>query len=235
MNSRIKNKIIELAEANPNEEICGLLYYTFDSIEIFPCRNVSLEDKKYSYEIDPQEYIRAVSLGKLCGVYHSHPDDDSLFSETDIEYAEEFALPIYVYGLKDKKFAEYIPSSYEINLEGLPFVWGLFDCFSIVRNYFRQKHKLFISDYDRDESFANSNSNIIIENMNREKFFIVENKDIQNDDVLLFKSNRIFPHHFGVFVGNSRILHHPLGRLSTIELLTEKEIKSLSYVLRMKK
>lgn len=234
MNTRIKKRIAELAEANPQQEICGILYYTFNSVEIFPCQNVSLQDKAYTYEIDPQEYIKICSLGKPCGVYHSHPESDSVFSETDIEYAEEFALPIYVYGLKDKKIAEYIPSSYEIELEGLPFVWGLFDCFSTVRNYFRQKHKLFIPDYDRDESFADSQSNLIINNIKNEQFDIVESKEIETDDLLVFKSNRIFPHHLGVFVGNSRMLHHPAGRPSIIELLTDKDIKNLTYVLRKK-
>jgi len=234
MNTKIKNKIVELAEANPTEEICGLLYYTFDSIEIVPCQNVSLEDKSYTYEIDPQEYIKVYNLGKVCGVYHSHPNSDSSFSEADLEYSEEFALPIYVYGLKDKKIAEYIPTSYEIELEGLPFIWGLFDCFGTIRNYFRQKHKLFIPDYDRDESFANSNSNLILDNIKNNQFFVVENKNIEINDLLIFKSNRIFPHHLGVFVGNSRMLHHPSGRPSIIELMTEKDFKNLTHVLRRK-
>lgn len=231
MNLNIINKIIKNSKANPTEEICGVIYYTLNSVCLYPCQNTA-ENKSDSFEISNEEFLRAGLLGAPCGIYHSHPNGSAAFSPEDLEAAEEYCLPIYVYSLKEDQFQEYIPKSYEIELEGLPFIWGLFDCYSIVRNYLRQKFNFYMEDYNRDNNFSNIDNNIVLENLANKKHQNISLEKIEPGDVIIFKSHKIFPHHFGVFMGNSKILHHPQNRLSCVESLTEKNLKTIERIVR---
>jgi proteasome lid subunit RPN8/RPN11 len=234
MNTQIKKEIIRLAEENPLEEICGFIYYTFDAVKLFPCNNIE-SDKSRSFEISKNDYLNCLRLGKICGVYHSHALDDSAFTKDDIESADEIALPLYVYSLIDKKFQEYIPKNYILPLEGLPFIIGLFDCYEMMRIYFRQNYNIYPSDYDRDESYHNDHTDIIANNFEKEGFHkSLDTFCLTKNDVLVFSSNLARPQHFGVFLGNSKILDHKIGRLSGISYLNMSNVGKLKYVLKYK-
>lgn len=230
MHTQIKKNIIKIAEENPTEEICGFLYHTFHELKIYPCKNIA-EDKADHFEIDNIEYLNCLKLGKICGIYHSHPDKSD-FSQDDLDSAEEIALPIYVYGLGDKKFCEFIPKTYTLPLEGLEYVWGDTDCYGIVRIYFRQKYGIYLKDYDREESYIYDEKDVITENFEKENFIKVIDGTIKKDDILVFSSTLARPQHFIIFLGNSRGLHHPLGKLSKIEPI--KSYIKLKYILRYK-
>lgn len=231
----IKNKIKELALHNPNEEVCGILHHTFDKASIFPCENIA-QDKTTDFEIDPQKYLECCQLGKPYGIYHSHPKGKAAFSEHDIESANEVLLPYHLYSIEDDKFLEYIPKGYELPVEGLNFVWGAFDCYELLRIYFRQNFNIYMNDYDRDETFESTDSNIIMENFEKEGFHNANSTTLlKKYDVLVFHSKRAYPQHFGIFLGNSRMLHHPLGGLSRIETITSNWQKRLQFVFRSNK
>jgi len=231
MHTQIKKDIIKLAEENPNEEICGLLYHTLHELKYYPCSNVAI-NKIEEFEISHEDYLNCLKLGTLCGIYHSHPND-SIFSQSDLDLAEEMALPIYVYGVGDKNWKEYIPKSYTLPLEGQVYIWGQQDCLSIIRTYFRQKYDIYINDYDRDSSYVYDHDDIITKNFENENFERIEGiSSIRKDDVLVFSSTLARPQHFMIFLGNSKGLHHPLGRLSRIETITD--YSKFKYILRYK-
>lgn len=109
MTENIKNKIISLAKNNPKEEICGLLYTSYESnkLAVFECKNIS-DNKKDHFEIDSYDYIKCLNLGKLDMIYHSHPNLSKL-SEDDKALSDEILLPIMSYGLEDNLFDIYKP------------------------------------------------------------------------------------------------------------------------------
>lgn len=231
MHTQIKKDIIALAKENPNEEICGLLYYTFHDLKLYKCNNIE-NNKTEDFQIDHKEYLDCLKLGTPCGIYHSHCiPDTTAFTQSDLDLAEEMALPIYVYGVKDEKFQGFIPKSYQLLLEGLPYIWGTFDCYEIIRIYFRQKYNIYMNDYDRDSSYIYDERDVITENFEKEGFIKI-NSPIKKDDVLVFSSTLARPQHFIIFLGNSRGLHHPLGKLSRIE--TIQDYSKLKYILRYK-
>ncbi len=242
MNTNIKNKIINLAR-NSEEEICGFLYYNdYGLFDIFPCENVAF-NKTEEFEIDPKDFLNCEKIGKICGVYHSHPGDENSFSESDIEFIEELGVPLYMFCAGDNSWHEYIPPTYKIELEKLPFIWGLFDCYSIIRNYLRQEKNIFLPDFDRTEKFETMEVNEpdIISNIKGAGGVIIceqPNIDftkLKIGDVLLFTTKikeKNNPLHFGIFLGNSTFLHHPQNRISQKSYLNLGWLNRLSHVIR---
>lgn len=232
MNTKIKNQIIKLSEENPNEEICGFIYHTLSDVFIYPARNIA-DNREEFFLIDPKDFIKCEGLGQIIGIYHSHVNYPSVFSPDDIETSEEWILPMYVYSLQDKMFKEYRPKNYKVSLEGRPFIWGTYDCFSIVRDYFWQNFNIHISDYDRDETFNGSNKSIILDNFEKEDFHSVGDLScFKKHDVLLYTSRQFYPHHFSIFLGNSRVLEHCMHRLSEVSMVGGNRPMKLHSILR---
>lgn len=234
MHTNIKNQIIQLAENSPTQEICGFIYYIIGEniAKIFPCKNIDV-DSSDSFEISSEDYIQALKMGVLLGIYHSHPKAGG-FSDADIETSDELVLPFYVYDIVDKKFMEYIPIDYKLDIVGLQFVLGFHDCYEIPRIHYRQNFKIYMGDYDRDESFIHEDQNVIIQNYEKEGFTKVDFSDIKKNDVIIFRTEKILPQHFGIFMGDSRFLHHPRNALSIVEILSDRWISRIVGVFRHK-
>ncbi len=116
------------AEAEYPEECCGLLFRGPAGSEVVTMPNLQNKlheenpetykrDARTAYFMDPQELERISrekeNLGmKLDAIFHSHPDVESYFSETDSEAAAVFGEPNYpgvvylVYSVVDGKVAD---------------------------------------------------------------------------------------------------------------------------------
>lgn len=236
MNTRIKKEIEELAKANSNEEVCGFIYADISGNPlIYKCKNIA-EDKTKEFLIDHDDYLAVYSLSNqlILGVYHSHPASSG-FSEADLESAEESCLPFYLYDIQADKWHEYIPSTYDSPTDCLRFVMGFQDCYGLVRNFFRKNYNCYLSDYDRDESFCHEEQCVIMNSFEKEGFYKVDLNDIQIGDLILFKSDKALPQHFGILVEPQIMLHHPRNGLSRKESITGRWISRIVCVLRIKK
>ena len=105
--------ITQHGEATYPYECCGLLAGKKEKKEwivyqIFPMNNAEEKRKNDRYVINADErketHKRITSLGlELIGFYHSHPDHDVYFSQTDLESSEEYQFgqpwlpPTYAY------------------------------------------------------------------------------------------------------------------------------------------
>ncbi len=233
MHTRIKAEIIALAQANPTEEVCGFIYHDVAGIpHVLPCRNVAV-DRAEEFEIDPQDHILALSKGPILGIYHAIPNGEA-FSPADLENADEQAVPFYLYNVATGGWFDYIPSTYQPELIARPWCLGFQDCFSIPRDYYRQKFRLFIGDYDRDESYGHEEKGIILARYEAEGFAQVDLADIRTHDILMFKTDRVLPQHFGVFKGDSRFIHHTKDALSSVEMLSDRWLSRVFCVFRAK-
>lgn len=248
MHSRIKNQIIDWAKANPKEEICGLLYYSDNKLLAVLCENIA-RDKSNEFQISHEIYLKYEMAGTLCGVFHSHPDGPAAFSEADIEYIQEVAVPLYLYVVESGSWLEYIPPTYHVDTIGLPFIWGLYDCYSTARNHFRQECGVYLGDYDRDEDVfrTSGTKTMIVDNLRKEGFSIIGSfldnnlnlalNSIQKHDIILFTNPEICRQssvHVGIFLGNSKFLHHPENALSRSEMLTDHWVKRIRFIIRHK-
>lgn len=244
MHAAIKAQIVEWAKQDSKNEVCGFLYHDGTKLYARLCPNVAKRPSD-EFAISAEEYLKCESLGEICGVFHSHPSGPAAFSPADLEYIEQVAVPLYLYATETGDWAEYIPPTYEVGLVGLPFIWGWYDCYSLVRNYFRQNHQIFLGDYDRetDHFKLKAHRSLIIDNFAKEGFSIVASKpseflqNLQDNDCILFNNPSVCPEssvHLAVFLGNSRFLHHPEGILSKQDFLDASWIKRIRLIVRHK-
>jgi len=97
------DRVLAYAEAEPDREICGLLFGDLHQIKaIQPVRNVH-PDPSTHFEADPSALIaayRAERAGgpKLVGHYHSHPSGHAFPSAKDAASAEPELLWLIVAG-----------------------------------------------------------------------------------------------------------------------------------------
>ncbi|HXG32831.1 MAG TPA: M67 family metallopeptidase [Bryobacteraceae bacterium] len=83
------------AERAYPEECCGAMLGTADGAgkvvkEAVPLENVATGPRRTRYELRPEDLLRAEREARrrgmgLIGIYHSHPDCDAYFSETDLK------------------------------------------------------------------------------------------------------------------------------------------------------
>lgn len=234
MNTRVKKAIIDHAHSIPNEEVCGFIYQTDDHVYHYPCQNISSESKADTFEISSDDYIAVRGKGRLCGIYHggmTHTNEG--FSEGDLDMAREMCLPIFLYSAS-RKWYSYVPDTYYVEPISRPWAWGEADCLETVRLYFRQKHKVYITDYDRDETFEQTAGDIIARHVADEGFsYVDKSSPVLTDDVLLFSTGgSIHAQHMGVLVGPNRLLHHPRNKLSRIDQLDDHWLRRLIGILR---
>jgi proteasome lid subunit RPN8/RPN11 len=211
MTNKIYQEIISQAESC-DEEIGGFIYFEGSQVKIEKCENIAL-DKKNFFEVSADDYITN-SRKDLYAIYHSHVDSDYNFSEQDLEISEESCLPICVYSKLDKKINFYIPSSYDYgDFQGRKYIWGFNDCYGLIRDFYKKEKNFLLPDYVRDESFRANNFDIIIEEINE---FFEKIDDFKFGDLFVF-SQRGNAKHLAIYYGDGKILHHPIGKLSTVE------------------
>lgn len=235
MNTHVKRAIIDHALALPAQEVCGFIYQVDHEVRAYPCENVTVEPKAEAFEIDPTEYVEVQKLGRVCGLYHggmTHANEG--FSEEDLAVAQEMCLPSYVYCGPSDKWARYIPPTYHVNPVGRDWAWGEADCYSTVEVHYRQKRGVYMTDYDRDESFERATESAITQHIADEGFgYVDKHAPILTDDVLLFRTpGCAYPHHLGVVVGPNMLLHHPRNNLSRVDALNGAWLRRLMGVLR---
>lgn len=101
--STLHNRLIEEAAAEPDVEICGLLFGDDDRVQTAQaCRNVAPSPSD-SFEIDQAALLaahRAMRGGgpRLIGCYHSHPGGTATPSARDAAAAEKGALWLIIAG-----------------------------------------------------------------------------------------------------------------------------------------
>lgn len=146
--------------------------------------------------------------------------NNEVFNLTDKEREEmnKLKLPFVTVG-ESKDFSEvFIPNQYFENqkYEGRPFLHGLFDCYTLVRDYYRKTFNIMLpTNIQRTWEWWLQGENLYLDNARNYGF--VESSDIKPNDVLIMKLNSDVPNHAAIYIGNNNILHHVCGRFSTAE------------------
>lgn len=236
ISKELQSQIKNLALKFPTEEICGLIV---NKNLVFPCLNTQLRKDKY-FTINPKDYLKASLKGKITHVFHSHPSNNSEFSEFDKINSENNDLSMVLYCIGNDEFKEYEPKGINPSYIGKEFKIGTNDCLTIVQNYFKQELGININDYFRNENWQKDSPEIYDKNYEREGFVKVIDgepkfEDLKKFDVLMFDIlNKKNTDHIGLYLGKQLFLHHPRKRLSLIEPLDDVYVKKINRVVRHK-
>ena len=232
-NKEYYKEIIEHAESQPEEEVCGTVVLdTSLLVNINREKNESI-DKKNMFQISPRKLI---GQENIIGIYHSHPFGDENPSEVDKRNSEEMGVPFLIYSLVTKNFFLYIPRSYDPpNLLGRPYVRGFFECVNIPRDYYANINVPMA--YEEFNYFPPLDG--LAANKYMFKIFIKAGflkygpeESIKKHDMLIFQVPGESVFHVGVCNETDKFIHQKAHHLSGEDWLDDKWRKKIIRVYR---
>jgi proteasome lid subunit RPN8/RPN11 len=208
----IHEEILAHAKKEFPRESCGVVV-VFKGREIYlPCRNIA-NNQGNEFVIHPKDYSDACDKGQVVKIVHSHPKSSHEPSIPDKVGIEETKIPWVIVNPTTGLFSETKPSGYRAPLVGREYSYGVLDCFSIVRDYYKDVLNIDLPDKDREGFWWNQGKNLFVESY--ESYGFVKVKDLQKHDLILMFNGANVPNHFGVYVGGGAMIHHAQNRLSS--------------------
>ena len=207
------------AQAQFPLEACGLVIVKRGKMRFLPCRNIN-PDPADNFTLDPLDYAAAEDAGEIVAVFHSHCNLPATPSEADRVACEATGLKWIILGIPSMTWAEFEPSGYEAPLVGREHVWGVVDCWTIVRDWYLREWNVRLIDLPRWRDYWTTGSNIIGDNIEAAGFYCLKDgQDIEIGDVILMQTaGSSVPNHVALYIGDDLILHHAEGRLSSREV-----------------
>jgi len=197
------------------KEACGLVVQVGTSAEYVSCTNIST-DPENEFILDPLDYVRAQTMGKILSVVHSHKDN-SLPSEFDVSSCNRGNVPWVIVNTLTGTYTTIEPANYtNLHLEGRPFVYGILDCFTIIRDYYRQELDIILEDPYRPADWWNEpGMNLYVDSAEQWGFHRV--REIKKHDVILMQIRSKVANHAAVYIGDGKIIQHLDNRLSKVD------------------
>lgn len=233
-NKEYYKDIVEHAESNPKEEVCGTINLDRNLL-VYTNREINQSfNKAEMFEISPAKIF---NQEKIIGIYHSHPSTDENPSDADKLNSEELGIPFLIYSLVTKKIFLYIPNSYEpVSLSGRPYVRGFYECVNIPRDYYAMNPGIIDVDYSSFNYFppldGGDANKYMLSIFNSKLNKIKGPVDTRKHDVLIFyiPNEKVF--HVGVCSDFDKFYHQKAHHLSGEDFLDDKWQKRIIRVYR---
>lgn len=214
------------AEACYPQEACGFIIGTGKKAQFMPCTNAA-EQPHLHFLIHHTDYARAEDTGDILAIWHSHPTGSNEPSEADLAGCEASELPWLISGLhmvdgalihEGTRLVK--PSGFRVDYVGRPYVFGTFDCYSLVVDYYEREYGIHLNQFPhlRINQWWRHGLDILHEPAWDELGFDkVENGEFQQGDVLCLAMDSEVANHVALYVTGDIILHHLVNRLSRRE------------------
>ena len=205
------------AKVEDPKECVGLLLNIRGKERYFPCRNLSMTAHQ-CFILDPEDYVKADNTGEIKAIVHSHPVTPPFPSEADKLGCEQSKLPWHIVNPKTEQWGYYEPCGYKPPLKGRPWVWGVTDCWSLVRDFYKEEKNIELLDYERPVTPQEFNDVPLFERYAESTGFkeLDPNETLKNGDILLMSIMYNTLNHVAIFLDGD-VLHHLTDRLSCKE------------------
>jgi len=205
------------AKVEDPKECVGLLLNIRGKEKYFPCRNLSMTAHQ-CFIIDPEDYVKADNTGEIKAIVHSHPVTPPFPSEADKLSCEQSKLPWHIVNPKTEQWGYCEPCGYKPPLKGRPWVWGVTDCWSLVRDFYKEEKGIELLDYERPVTPQEFNDVPLFERYAERTGFkeLDPNETLKNGDILLMSIMYNTLNHVAIFLDGD-VLHHLTDRLSCKE------------------
>ena len=217
--------LVHAKDQDPKES-CGLLLNIKGKERYFPCRNLSLTDHQ-CFILDPEDYVKADNLGTVTAVVHSHPINPPTPSQADLIGCEQSGLEWHIVNPSTEKWGYCKPTGYKPPLLGRQWVWGITDCWSLVRDWYKENRGIVLKDYDRPVTPEEFYKKPLFEYYAEETGFreLKYDERLKDGDVLLMSILGTTLNHVALFF-DGEVIHHLTDRLSCKEPYSEWLFKS---------
>ncbi len=227
-----KDAALAHAKDQDPKESCGLLLNIKGKEKYFPCRNLSMTAFQ-CFIIDPEDYIKADNTGDIIAVIHSHPVTPPVASQSDKVACEQSGLVWHIVNPKTESWGYLEPTGYKAPILGRQWAWGVTDCYTLVRDWYKEKLNIDLIDWHRPTTLEEFNKNPMFEKCAEKTGFreLRPDEKLINGDLLFMSifSNNL--NHVAIFVDGD-VLHHLTDRLSCIEPYSEWLLKCTGKRLR---
>jgi len=204
----MKNKILNHAKKCGETECCG---FVIDNKTYMPCKNISPTPTE-TFEISPDDWIQAETIGEITAIVHSHPNGLPILSEADQMYQQQTAVDWWI--VCDNQIHKF---RFIKPLLGREFEHGKTDCLTIVRDAYMLAG-IDLPDYERADDWWHNGQNLYLDLLPENGFERVDAENLQEGDIILVCLGSETPNHAAVYIGNQYILHHCPDRLSKRDL-----------------
>lgn len=202
------------------EEACGVIC----NKKFIPIENSS-DNKSLEFFIDYEtiETIETENNSKITAILHSHSNGSIVPSLNDMKAQISLDIP---FGLCNIRYNEYT-EEFDISrifwlgvtytqLENRPYIFGIFDCYSLLRDTLKLKYSIEIPNVPRYYGWEKT-ENLFLDNFEKLGFTEISINEVDDGDVFLatFPGFKNKPIHCGVYIGNDKIIHHLSGNKPT--------------------
>ena len=223
--------LVHAKDQDPKES-CGLLLNIKGKERYFPCRNLSMTAFQ-CFIIDPEDYIKADNTGDIIAVVHSHPVTPPVASQSDKVACEQSGLAWHIVNPKTESWGYLEPTGYKAPILGRQWAWGVTDCYTLVRDWYKENLNIELIDWHRPTTIEDFNKDPMFEKCADETGFreLRPDEKLINGDLLFMSifSNNL--NHVAIFIDGD-VLHHLADRLSCIEPYSEWLLKCTGKRLR---
>ncbi len=94
-------------------------------------------------------------------------------------------------------------------LLGRPFRHGVTDCYSLIRDYYRQEKNVLLPDYPRDWNWWIQGLDLYSAGFEEAGFRVIDPADAADADAVMFRMRSKVPNHAAVLLDGGWMLHHP--------------------------
>ena len=227
-----KEEALLHAKKEDPKESCGLLLNIRGKEKYFPCRNLSMNSNQ-CFILDPEDYVKADNLGEIIAIVHSHPTTPPDPSEADRVSCEHSNLKWYIVNPKTETWGYCEPCGFKPPLRGRQWVWGLQDCYSLVRDWYKQEKNIELRDWTRPTTPEEFLLNPMFEQCAWRTGFreLRSEEKLINGDLLFMSIGSPGLNHVAIFLDGD-VLHHLADRLSCKEPYSEWLLKCTGKRLR---
>ena len=226
-----QDALVHAKDQDPKES-CGLLIDINGKEKYYPCKNLSNYSQQ-CFIIDPEDYAKAEDRGKVLAVIHSHPVTPPVASQADMISCEESGLVWHIVNPKTEQWGFYKPSGYKPPLIGRHWVWGITDCWSLVRDWYKEKLGITLRDWDRPTTPEEFIENPMFEKCAWRTGFrqLRPEEKLENGDLLFMSIMATGLNHVAIFLDGD-VLHHLADRISCKEPYNQWLLKCTGMRLR---
>ena len=226
-----QDALVHAKEQDPKES-CGLLIEIKGKEKYFPCKNLSTYSQQ-CFIIDPDDFVKAEESGNILAVIHSHPVTPPIASQADKISCENSKLPWHIVNPKTEQWGYYEPSGYKPPLIGRHWVWGITDCWALVRDWYKETKGIILRDWDRPTTPEEFIADPMFERCAWRTGFrqLRPEEKLQNGDLLFMSIMATGLNHVAIFLDGD-VLHHLADRISCKEPYNQWLLKCTGMRLR---
>jgi proteasome lid subunit RPN8/RPN11 len=221
---RLLDEAINSSIGGLQTEMCGYFIKDINSDIFYQMYENTHADPVNNFSMAETCYIDASKKGEVIGLFHSHINGNSEFSDIDKASCERLGIPWVLYVIPTEEIIIKTPSGWIAPYTGREFVYGVFDCYALVKDVYKQNLGIQLSDYPRGkvgEWNDNSDWNFFVDNFGAEGFTeVARNSVFKKYDILLMQIGSRKFNHCAIAWEPSKntMLHHLLDRFSSIDV-----------------